>query len=92
MNTEEKNQNSQNQADLLKSIVMAKTMAKFSHAKEGALYYTVESLEGHTYIFPIDITNSEDVGTATFNNEEKASLFMRYIRKAIQNESLMKIR
>lgn len=56
----------------LKDHVQGKV--KFQFYKQGNLYYQTES----GLVFPVPI---EDTGEATFLNEDKALLFMRYIRK-----------
>lgn len=47
---------------------------KFQFYKAGNLYYQNEK----GLVFPVPI---EDIGEATFVNEDKALLFMRYIRR-----------
>jgi len=73
---------------ILKQIVMNNNLASFSHAIAGVLYYEVKTSDA-IYQFPIDCTNAEDVGTATFNSTIKAITLMRYIRKAIENNELV---
>lgn len=52
---------------------------RFLFYRDGSLYYEV--LGGPTCLeFPVPIS---DIGNATFNREDKALLFMRYIRKHI---------
>ena len=46
----------------------------FVYFREGNLYYETEC----GFRFPVPLS---DVGTATFNAEDKAMLFMRWIRK-----------
>ena len=70
----------------LKDIVKG-TTAKLAYCSGGKLYYQVD-VEDSRYTFPIDVRDTEEVGDAIFNLEEKAMLFMRYIRKAIKNEEL----
>lgn len=66
----------------LKEIVKSPNPAKFSHAIAGVLYYKVA-------MFPIDMNDKEDVGTATFEAEYKPLTLMRYIRKAIDKDLLI---
>lgn len=66
-------------------------MAKFSHAIAGVLYYKVET-EDSIFMFPVDMNDRDDVGTTSFDNEIKAITLMRYIRKALENNSLVKIK
>ena len=78
--------------ELLKNIVSDRTrMAEISHAKEGVLYYKVVA-DGSIHFFPIDMNDKEDIGTATFNGSEKAITLMRYIRRAIGNNSLISVK
>lgn len=72
----------------LKEIVKSEEPAMFSHAIAGVLYYTVE-VEDKTVMFPIDMNDKEDVGTTTFHSMYKPITLMRYIRKAIDNDSLI---
>ncbi|OEK00419.1 hypothetical protein BFP97_02320 [Roseivirga sp. 4D4] len=51
----------------------------FSHYWADHLYYHV-SVKEIKYSFPVPL---EDIGDATFLNEDKAIIMMRYIRKAI---------
>jgi len=74
----------------LKDIVKD-NFANFSYACAGVLYYTVEVGE-EKYQFPIDMNNTEDVGTTAFVANYKAITLMRYIRKAIDSENFIKIK
>lgn len=60
----------------------------FLYAREGKLYYGVDYL-GKTYQFPVPFNDTDEVGTATFMKEDKAMYFMRYIRKAINNNDFI---
>lgn len=76
----------------IKEIVSDNNIAKISHAIAGVLYYEVTTAVGNKYMFPVDMNDRDDVGTATFPAEIKAITLMRYIRKSIQTESLIKIK
>tara|TARA_R110000772_G_scaffold20466_2_gene56752 strand:+ start:63642 stop:63902 length:261 start_codon:yes stop_codon:yes gene_type:complete len=77
---------------ILKSIVLNRDrMAKFVYAKEGVLYYKVDSDSGISYEFPVDMNDKNDIGTASFNAEIKAATLMRYIRKAISDNELREL-
>lgn len=65
----------------IKLLVSGGNMAKFSHAISGILYYRIE-VDNHIYQFCIDMNDKDDVGTATFNSEEKAIHLMRYLNKS----------
>lgn len=73
----------------LKEIVKDNT-ARFSHAIAGVLYYVVETPDGK-YQFPVDMNDRDDVGTTTFVSEYKAITLMRYIRKAMDKDALIKV-
>ena len=62
----------------LKEIVKDNRV-NFSHYRAGHLYYQVV-VDGNKYCFPVPLT---DIGDATFLNEDKAIVMMRYVRKAI---------
>ena len=80
-----------NNIDILKSIVMDRDrQAILSHASAGVLYYMVVTETG-TYMFPVDMNDKADVGDAEFRAGEKAVTLMRYIRKAIESDRLIKI-
>ena len=59
----------------IKDMIKGKKV-QFLFYKEGELWYTTEC--GFKFPVPID-----DVGTAAMNVEDKAILFMRWIRKEI---------
>lgn len=61
----------------------------FSHYRAGHLYYLINDLTSENedqYIFPVPI---EDIGDATFPCTDKAMFFMRYIRKAMNDNTLV---
>ena len=51
---------------------------RFDFYRQGILYYITE--DGFRFEVPIS-----DTGDACFNNEDKAILFMRWIRKQLEN-------
>ncbi len=57
----------------------------FSHYRKGVMYYQV-SAEDQTFLFPVPL---QDNGDATLMREDKAIFFMRYIRKAMNNNELV---
>lgn len=66
-------------------------VVRFNFYRAGNLYYEVSvSLRYgiETYQFPVPVS---DIGDATFLKEDKAILFIRYIRKAIDNKELEKL-
>jgi hypothetical protein len=60
----------------IKNYVTGKV--KFLYYRKGELYYQCEN----GFIFPVPI---DDTGDASFNSEDKAILFMRWIRKALES-------
>lgn len=62
--------------------------AKFIYAIDGVLYYKIET-NTKVYIFSVDMNDKDDVGTSKFEAEHKALTLMRYINKAISNESII---
>jgi len=66
--------------------------AVFTHYRSGKMYYNVVDEKGKPlYEFPVDVTDTADVGDTSFVTEYKAITMMRYIRKAIANETIMKL-
>jgi hypothetical protein len=64
--------------------------AKFAYYRTGTLYYNVVHGDGSIIcMFPIDTTDTNDIGNATFNYEHKAINLMRYIRKAIDANTIV---
>jgi hypothetical protein len=60
----------------IKDMVKDGQKVKFEFYSKGNLWYITET----GFQFPVPI---EDTGDATFMNEDKAMLFMRYIRKHV---------
>lgn len=63
----------------IKEMVNNNKKVIFSHYRKKNLYYKTEC----GFLFPVPI---EDCGDATFNFEDRAMLFMRYIRKEIETQ------
>lgn len=61
----------------IKEMVKDNKRVKFCYYRQGELYYITEC--GFMFTVPIS-----DIGDATFLAEDKAMLFMRYIRKQIE--------
>jgi hypothetical protein len=62
----------------------------FDHYRKGFLYYKIKSPweQPDWFIFTVPV---DDCGDATFPAEEKAIMFLRYIRKAIENGELVRV-
>ncbi|MBI2295653.1 MAG: hypothetical protein HYU76_06390 [Betaproteobacteria bacterium] len=61
---------------------------RFAKYRQGFAYYTVHvPSEGIDYTFPVPLS---DIGDATLLATDKALVFMRYIRKAIEEGTFVK--
>lgn len=69
---------------------IVKGKSTFSHAISGVLYYITESND-EKYLFSIDMNDKNDVGTTTFSNEYKTITLMRWVRRALENGTLIKL-
>ena len=63
------------------------TTAKYLYCEASCLIYEIE-VGNIKYEFGIDQSDRNDIGNAIFNRTHKAITLMRYIRKAIANETL----
>ena len=63
------------------------TTAKYLYCEASCLVYEVQ-VGDLKYEFSIDVTDRKDIGNAVFNRTHKAITLMRYIRKAIKEETL----
>lgn len=59
---------------------LIKGRVNFQYFRKGNLYYQTES----GFLFPVPV---EDTGDATFSKEDKASFFMRWIRKELERQA-----
>jgi hypothetical protein len=61
----------------------------FFRYRQGVMYYTLK-VPGHDkeHMFPVPLS---DVGDATLQAQDKAIIFMRYIRKAIDDGTLVPV-
>lgn len=67
-------------------------VAIFSFYRSGKMYYNIVDTTGKAlWEFPVDVTNTDDIGNAVFPREIKAITLMRYIRKAIESDSLVSL-
>ena len=71
----------------IKEIVKDNEVA-FAKYRQGIAYYTVRvPSEGVDYMFPVPLS---DIGDATLHAKDKALVFMRYIRKALEDGTFIK--
>ena len=68
----------------VKDIVKDNTV-RFVRYRQGIAYYGVDVAEG-TFEFPVPI---DDIGNATLELEDRAILFMRYIKQAMKEGSFI---
>ncbi len=72
----------------IKGIVKSNEV-RFARYRQGIAYYSVRvPSEGIDYVFPVPLS---DVGDATLLATDKAMLFMRYIRKALDEGTFVKV-
>lgn len=77
--------------EIMKTIVSDRNReVTFSHAIAGVLYYNVEGEFGK-FQFPVDMNDKADVGTATFDAKIRAITMMRYIRKALNDKTMVQL-
>lgn len=61
----------------------------FDSFRAGVFYYWVEhQTSGEQYQFQVPI---EEVGNATLNARDKSVMFMRWIRKGLEDKTMVKI-
>jgi hypothetical protein len=73
----------------VKDFVTKDNVAYFDSFRAGFFYYTIykhSSDIGYQFQIPLD-----DIGTATLKNEEKSVFMMRWIRKSIEDKTLIKL-
>jgi hypothetical protein len=71
----------------IKDIVKDNTV-RFAKYRQGVAYYTVRvPSDGLEYMFPVPLS---DIGDATLLASDKAMVFMRYIRKALEDKTFVK--
>lgn len=62
----------------------------FDSYRQGVFYYRItHPISGTIYHFPVP---TEDMGTATLLASDKAITYMRWIRKAIADKTLVKVK
>ena len=72
----------------IKEIVKGNTV-HFAKYRQGYAYYTVRvPSEACDYSFPVSLA---DIGDATLLATDKALVFMRYIRRAIDDGTFVKV-
>jgi hypothetical protein len=75
--------------------IIKDNIVRFNRLRKGTAYYTIVvevqeevGLVIATYEFPVPLS---DIGDATLEKEDKAIMFMRYIRKAIEEGTFIKV-
>ena len=73
---------------------LVKGIAQIQSVQSGGIVvYKITATDESEYLLEIDLSNKADVGaTATFNATEKSLILMRWIRKANENDTLIKIK
>jgi hypothetical protein len=63
-------------------------VVRFDSYRQGFFVYILETVDkNYSFIVPID-----DIGTATMLAEDKAITFMRWIRKALEDKTLIELK
>ncbi len=63
--------------------------AYFQYFKEGKMIYDIVDHAGKKVArFDVDVSNKEEVSNAAFEHTHKAITLMRYIRKAMKDETM----
>ena len=72
---------------------LVKGIAQLQYIMAGGIaVYHIISVDGNKYQLEIDLSDKKDVGdTAAFKPTEKGLLLMRWIRRANDNDTLIKI-
>ncbi len=64
-------------------------IAQFVFFRDGSLFYDIKSEKGKLIArFPVDVSSKDEIGNASFMDAHKAITLMRYIRKAIKEETI----
>ena len=73
---------------------LVKGIAQLQYVLAGGIaVYNIIATDNTEYQLEIDVSNKTDVGeSASFNVTEKALLLMRWIRKANEDDTLIKIK
>lgn len=62
---------------------------RFDRYRQGVAYYSVRvPSENADFTFPVELT---DIGDATLLAKDKAIVFMRYIRKALEEGTFVRV-
>lgn len=68
----------------IKDLIKDNTVS-FSYLRKNVAFYDISYL-GINYMFPVPL---DDIGDASLLSTDKAIIFMRYIRAAIENNQLI---
>lgn len=73
----------------IKELVKDNKSATFNYLRQGIAYYSVSVNEKdlwYKYTFTVDL---KDIGDATLSLHEKSIMLMRYIRKSIEDGTMV---
>jgi hypothetical protein len=63
--------------------------ATFVYFRDGNMIYDIVDSQGKKVAtFPVDVSNKDEIGNAAFEAKHKAITLMRYIRKAVKEETI----
>ncbi len=66
--------------------IVKDNIVRFVRYRQGIAYYGVNVPADGAYVFPVPL---EDIGDATLELEDRAIMFMRYIKRAISDGSFV---
>ena len=67
--------------------IVKNNTAKFSFLRGDFMYYLV-NVDGDSYQFEVPLSDTDD---AIFNSEDKATFFMKWIRRSMEKNEFYKI-
>ena len=71
------------------SELVKENTVEFVFFRDGEMVYDVINSQGKKVArFPVNVTNKDEVSNASFERTHKAITLMRYIRKAIKDETI----
>ena len=71
------------------SELVKENTVEFVYFRDGEMVYDILDPQGKKVArFPVNISNKDEVSNASFERTHKAITLMRYIRKAVKEETL----
>jgi len=71
------------------SELVKENTVEFVFFRDGEMVYDIIDSQGNKVArFPVNVSNKDEVSNASFERTHKAITLMRYIRKAIKDETI----